>query len=623
MLATGFVLGIGVTSVVYWLIMVPNSSDQGVEVIAPVPQSTSEQLAREHSEPADVSGSRQSPVAAISSLHDLANIDSAFERGLALWIFLADSNESQAARLLSQSQEISSYIVRNDIQRTIVKRLAQLNPKRAFSELRELGSQSHPGQFVSIIFQDWSRSNLDEAVAYAQTSSIDWKDTALRAILEERKDLSEQVLRSIARDLGNEQVVDEAITQRKFDDAIENPGIAWNELIADLQNDPQHRYNILQVASAWVEKSGLSVLDQISQSLTNLETRQHVIRQILFDVAYTNPRGALQYALTIQNDTHNSIITGVIRNWARTDPQSAFAAASEVEENSIRRALEKQVAQTWAHNEPREVLKGIGALPEHARESAIISALGTIAAESPKEAALLVARLENGSAKTNAATNVVRNWANQDHKAALDWILNEPGVEDIRSQILGPIMHTLVEVDPQLAMDTALSQPIAKGEGGQWRGMGIGLEFNVISSLAYADMDRAIEMLPKVREGITKTQAYSVVSGALIQNGEVDKALDIVQKAPESERTNLYGIVTTSWAANDPEGLLGSMDRLPSKEIKSQAALVLVSFSQFNQFDSGLSDEQIEQAKKFLTDEDAKSLEKREANMLEFFQGGN
>lgn len=622
-LVIGFAFGIGAAIAVYLLIVVPKANEGLEEIVAPISQAISEAVAREHIEPPEDSHSSHSPVSAISSLDDLANIGSAFERGQALWSFLADSNESQAARLLSQSQDVSPYRVRHDIQRAIVKRLAHLNPKRALSQLRGMEEQSFPGQFVQIIYRDWSRSNLDEAVAHAQTMNIDWKAIALITIVEERTDLSVQVLRSIARDLGNEQAVDDVLSQRKFDEAIENPEIAWDEWVVDLQNDPRHLHNMLQVASAWVEKSGLSVVDQISQSLTNLETRHYVVREVLFEASNTDPQGALGYALTIENDPHNSIVSRVIRSWARSDPQSALGAASQVEKNSERRELEREVVQSWARNDPHEVLKGIDALPEHARDSAITSAVGWIAAESPREAALLVARMESGSAKTNAATSVAVNWTNQDHSAALDWILNEPGVEEQRAKMLSSVMHKLVQADPQLAMETALAQPIAKGEGSPWIGMGIGLEFNVISSLAYSDVDKAIELLPKVRKGMTKTQAYSVVSGALIEHGDVDKALDMVKQVPESERTDLYQIVASSWAAQDPEGLLNSMDRLPSKEIRSQAALVLVSLNQFHQFESILTDEQIEQAKKFLTDEDVKALEESEANMLKFFEVNN
>ena len=76
--------------------------------------------------------------------------------------------------------------------------------------------------------------------------------------------------------------------------------------------------------------------------------------------------------------------------------------------------------------------------------------------------------------------------------------------------------------------------------------------------------------------------------------------------------------VAAAWAGSDPEGVLNSMDRFPSDEIKSRAALVIVSY---NQFQKNLTDEQIEEAKTFLTEEDAKTLEKGPAGMFELLQG--
>lgn len=619
LVALVFLLGVGASSAVYWLIVAPEGQDQVASADAPILLDAEKTETYEEVDTREVENSLQSSIPEVRNLDDLMKIASAFEQGLALRILLADANEAQTAELLAETKDIPSNSIKYDFQTAIVQRLAQINPRRAVAQIRKLSSQSYPGRYVSSIFTEWSRSNLDEAVAHARTMSNDWKESALTGILQERTDLSDEVLLSIARDLGNEQIAVAAITQKKIEDAIGNPEKAWNELVIDLQHDSQHMWSIARVASAWVEKEGLSVLDQISQSLTNMELRQHVVRRVLDDIAHDDPEGAFKYALTLESDPHNSITRNLMRTWARSDPRSALATASEIEKNSLRRDMEKTAAESWAQNEPREVMEDINTLPAHVRESAIASAIGRIAHASPKEAAVLVAGMENGAARISAASSVASTWAYQDHKAALDWILNEPTIEEIRPHMLRTIMYRLVQIDPKLAMDTALSQPIEKGEGAMWTGMGeIGMELNVIASLAYSDLEKAIELLPQVREGPTKVQAFSMVSGAMIRNGDVDEALNMIQQVPESERAGLYTAVAGSWAGHDPEGMLNSMDRFPSKEIKSKAAAMLV---QFNRFQKNLTDEQVETAKKYLTEEDAKALEDGEAGMLNLLQG--
>lgn len=614
LLGLAFLLGIGSASAVYWILVAPTSNDQLADDGAKSPSVQASPVNYEKSTRKNVASAATPEKIVLQDLDDLDQIKSSFERGLALRNLLSNSDEAQVADFLTQSQDLFSNNQRYSIQNVVIRRLAQLNPKRALRHLREMKERHYPGQFVGIVYQEWVHSNLDEAIAHARTLEDDWKDSALRVIVQERKDLSAEVLKSIARDLGNEQIAVTAIAHQKLEDAIGDPERAWSELAVDMQDDRENIWVILRVASTWVEQSGLSVLDQIDQSLTNSETRQWVLRNVLEDVAAAEPVEAFRFALKIENDQYNMIISNVVRMWARSDPRSAITAASEIEKRSLRREMEEQVVNTWASEKPREVLDGIDALPEHLHATAMSRALGEIARESPEEAVGVVVSLESGPARMSAAMSVTQNWAYQDPEAALDWILNEPSIEDLRRQLLSRILYSIVRTNPELAMSAALSQPIEEGENGQWGN--VGLEATVISNLAYSDLDKAIELLPQVRKGQTKLQTYQMVSGALIRNGDIEEALAMAQQFPESDRNEFYIAVAGAWAQSDPEGLLNSMNRLPTKEAKSSAAMSLITY---NHYQKTLTEEQIEDVRKFLTDEDAKALEEGEAHMLRGF----
>ena len=186
----------------------------------------------------------------------------------------------------------------------------------------------------------------------------------------------------------------------------------------------------------------------------------------------------------------------------------------------------------------------------------------------------------------------------------------------MRSELLSSIMYNLVRADPELAMSTALAQPIdeEKSGFGMFGRGGMGMELSVISTLAFSDVDKAIELLPRVREGPTKLMSYQMVAQSLLMEDEIDKAFNMVQQVPESDREKLYQAISTSWVATDPKGMLNSMDRFPSKEDRSRAAALLVST---NQYSKTLSDEQIEEAKKHLTDEHARAIEKGDLEVLQ------
>ena len=615
LLTLAFLLGIGTASAVYWLLVAPGSTGQLVDS---VPQSPSTQLdepiTNENIELSEISVQNETAAKTVRNLDDLNDIKSAFERGLALRTLLADSNESQVVDLFAQALDLPPTATGYGKQVAVVQRFAHLNPRRALSVVLAQDRQEYNvWQFVESIFREWSHSNLDEAVAHARTIDEDFKHSVLSVMLQERTDLSEETLLAIARDLGNEQVAVSAIARQKIEEAIGDPEKAWNELAVELQDDMDHWWTIARVASAWVEQSGLSVLDQISHSLTNLSVRQLVISNVLSDAANSDPAGAFRYALTIENDQYNQAVLNVLNSWAGSDPQSALAAVSEIDKRSLRKLLEESVVRTWAYNKPRVVLESLASLPEHVQRTAISSALSVIARSSPEEAAQFVTTLESGPIRKAAASSVAHAWINEDHEAALDWILNEPANEEIASQLLQGVLYNLVRIDPQLAMSTALSQPIADSGNDVRLGTGMGLELNVISSLAYSDLDTAIELLPQVREGATRQSAYQTITRAMIHDGEIDDALEMVRQAPQSDRTSLYMALASAWAGSDPEGLLNSMDRLPSKEVKSRAAMSLVSY---NRFQRTLTDEQLETAKKFLTAEDEKKLEESDENVI-------
>ncbi|MCY3883754.1 MAG: hypothetical protein OXG24_02440 [Gammaproteobacteria bacterium] len=607
-LSIGFILGIGIASAIYLLPMRQGNSD-------PKADATSE-ISGDASTPVGIEGtagdvapiSSWLPIVAVRNLDELNRLNSFFDQELALRILLADSNEVQVAELLQQSQDLPSTNRKYHVQRAVIQRFTQLSPTQALSQVLEMSKDSVPLQLVVQIFREWSHTDLDEAVAHARTLQERLRESVLRTIIDERKDLSADTLRSIAQELGDEQVAVTFIAERRIEEAKENPETLWNELVIDMQDDSRHIWSLARVASAWVEKSGLGVMDQIADSLTNSQARKTVVLTVLNDAAYYDPAGAFSYAMTIENDHSNATIGSVTRVWASSDPQSALSAVTEVQHGPLRRELQETIVRTWAREKPRELMISIDGLPDLVRSTALSSVLSEIAGDYPKEAASLVVKMEAGAAKAEAASGVVSSWSYRDPKGALDWVLNEPAIQEFRPVLLETVLDSLVEADPELAMDTAVAQPISDKRGP------IGMEYIVISNLSRQDLNKAIELFPQVRAGFTKQLALQTINGALIRIGKIDDAFAMVEGLPESERQKPYMDLASSWAGSDPEEMLNSMNRFPSEDVRSKAAMELLTI---NQFQKSLTDEQVAMAKKFLSDEDTKSFEKGGVRTIE------
>ena len=539
----------------------------------------------------------------IQTLSDLNQFKSPLERSVALHELSINADEQQVLKLLEESMDIASQH-QLQTQSVLIQRLAQLNPHQALTQVESLGVR-FPAGLVSAVFGEWAHTNVDEAVSHASSLEENKKYATMARILLERTDLSDEKRIQIAKQLGNEQYAIDLIMQEKVSDSSFDPEKAWNELVGQVQGDFRQSRILSDLAIRWVEQSGVEVLDQITESITNSQTRTNILLSVLRAVAESDPNKAFQYAKSIENDPHDAIVSNVVRQWARLDPKAALDAASQIEQRGLRRRLEESAVRTWAYRKPHDVLGDLDSLEDRLHETAISSAVSAMAQQNPNSAAEFVAGMANSTSKTVAATSLVQSWSSQDPESALEWVLNEPGVQDAKSQLLPRIIYQVAIADPQIAMDTALGQPINEGA--------TGLEATVIAMLASSDFDKALEFLPQVRDGPTKIAAYGSIGGRYIENGETEKALNLAQQLPESSRTGYLQALMPSWAISDPKGLLNSMDRLPSDEIKSKAAMILTAY---NRWEKNLTDEEIEQLKNFLTEEDAEDLEKGNLNSI-------
>lgn len=94
--------------------------------------------------------------------------------------------------------------------------------------------------------------------------------------------------------------------------------------------------------------------------------------------------------------------------------------------------------------------------------------------------------------------------------------------------------------------------------------------------------------------------AYSTVGISLIQKGETRQAINLANQLPKDEQKNFYGSLSSTWAWQDPKGLLNAFDEFPSAEIKSRVAL---SISMLNTTTNIYTDEEIASIEKYMTEE--------------------
>ena len=577
--AIGLVAGTVLATVVFMAL--PSSSNQSGESLADG-QSFSSDANDEQTRVNKKSGVESSND--FGDLSDISTIESTFERSYKLHGFLMGADESQLIGYLTQSSNIAAPSVREQFQSAVAQRLAEFNPQSALKSIRSL-TNGQDQALLGTVFGEWSRSDLDGALAQAKSLSESERLTALGGILSSRSDLSDSLKQQIARQLGHEQYAMQTQSSATVASSGGDPRDAWNALVNDSYEDIAQIGSLVQIAQSLVQQNGMEALDWIRNSLIDDTVLEATVRSVLHHVALSDPQSAFRQAQSLTRDSQDVALPTIVEMWARSNPLVAMDTLSNLKNATQRNRLQTTLFRAWADNDPQNLFDNLERLPEAIRSKAEQQAMLAVARTAPSDAVAYLADLPAGDRQRDLALEIAEHWSNLDVYAALDWVLSDQITsESTRRRALTEVLRNLVDVDPTLAFQTALKQePLSK--------YGRGLEAMVIEQIAQSDIETAISLLSQVREGHTKLHAYIAAGRALVQNGGYDRALRLGQQLPTEDQSRYRHSVMWSWAESDPEGLLASLDELPSEDAKTQAAMGLI-MSNFRT--NALSDEQMQ-----------------------------
>lgn len=612
-MSTGFVLGIGVTAALFLVFsfLLERDSSEPLTSESKAPVVDTEQAETGESEPSESSSvpTQELSIAApasvsLNELDQLARIDNDFERTRALYSLLEHATEEQLYALLEDSPRVD-FLFRAAVQRALIHKLTTIDLRSALKQIDSL-EDSDSEELVKSVFGHWARVDLDEAIG--QTKSLDQMDrwAALRGIFSSRTDLSKDARMRLGEELGESQFVQVWNSLLQEEELTKNPEEAWYEIVEKAQNDNMQLSLLDSIAEAWFREDGLEVVDKIVDSISNQQTETNILLSVFLSAAETDPQGALNRALELESDPYSVIVSSVVNTWASSDPKSAVEALTALEPGSVRERLLNSVMQTWARNrDPFVMLEELGGMSEELQLLGNQAALFAIAFESPEKASELIGILPDSDGKNSVASAIARTWSQKNPIEALQWVLNSSDLETYRQDLLDTILRNLAAEDPELAMETALAQPTDSES--------IGLEATVVSSIAGTNVNKAIELLPQVRDGVSRVYAYGSVGMALIANGDANEALELAADIEESERDTYFRLLTLAWSGTNPEQLYETIDQFPSDKSKSNAAAIL---TLMHRMSPTLSDEQAEELKKYLSEEDKEEIEKGGMGLL-------
>ncbi|MYC25352.1 MAG: hypothetical protein F4X56_05475 [Gammaproteobacteria bacterium] len=526
---------------------------------------------------------------------------SAYERRIEIFSWILALDERRLVDWLEQSVSLHwevSAKARSDFQAILLIRLTSYNPNAALN-FALARSDPERAEFVETVFFEWALADLNVAIAQAVSIEEELQRSALLGILEATDSRTIDEHREIAKKLGAEIYATTYHLQKLLQSSPENPKETWFQAVALAGLNQEHYQILTQLAASWVDASGIRVLEEVIASMTHIEMRAAVTQAVLVAIAKSMPDQAFKFALTLTSDNREYVARSVVEVWAEQDPHVALEAVALVPPGQFRSDLEFSAVLQWIHSDPREVLVQLQEVPVSTRESAVTEAIYLIAQDAPNEAASLVTQVDE-ELQWQARDILLESWINQDFEAAIDWAENSESIKtDDRPYVLHDLANKAFWIDPNRAFQIA-RQVSLLGEST------VGTEAMIIGRIANSDLSLALELLPQVRAGDTKTQAYVSVASTLIEKGDTQKALSLGSQLPESDQNNFLVDLGQRWGSRNITSLLKDMEHFPTNEVRSKIAL---SLTRMHRSYPSFTDAQIEELESYLSAEDKASLE--------------
>ena len=518
-------------------------------------------------------------VNSIDDLEHFNRFDAHFERSLALQMLIADANESTLRRHLNRSKNLQSESLKEEVQDTVIQRIAVINPRSSLTLVEALPTHRR-NALVSIVFLEWSMSNLDQAIEHAQTLGEETKNQAIASIVRARDDLSVDELRNVARRLDGEWIALEVMSEnRTYDELIQDPESEWNDFV-NVNSENVHNFDDARskmfafIVRSWIEKDGLEAITTLLESVPHHWLMTQPWIEVLDELVETDTQLALDIAVRVKEITYQNreLAEYVIVRWAESNPQKALDATLPLEARMLRKNLQKRVMETWAEADPYALLTSVEILTEDVQDLAREVSAIAIVKTAPQDAMEIVEQISDLDLHDEVRELMVAEWAKHDIVQTLEWIQSDPRVAHNQDTLKDRAFRELAQHDPQFAFETAKSMPVnAEGEG---------MEAHVIEWLALSDMDTAVAMLPLARKGVTQFKAYDMViaisSFDLDTNSNRSVELFIEQAELGEFNRNAWSLRHLSISA--PHRLFASLEKLPPGEWQAGAARSLLRY---------------------------------------------
>ncbi|MXZ43827.1 MAG: hypothetical protein F4Z01_02450 [Gammaproteobacteria bacterium] len=493
------------------------------------------------------------------------------------WIFTSDVKQSElhhvlrALKTLDQPQ-LMDLIEKSStqtwtprlysVQEMLVELLLQNSPRETLTSLEPF-PEHRRHSLLQLVFTHWSTVNFEEAISAAAELPQPDMNVAIRAVFEQRSDLSSQDYSSTAKKIDFESHFDEWEQELViFEILDQDPSKAFETLSQDEIDDRLQIDLYRQVVEKWFQYDGWNILTL----LYDAPLRDGVSKELFEMVAEQDRVAALNFISNVDESRRHRFGYWLLDGWIRHSREEAFQAVLDFPKSSFRNLMLRTIVSEWGREEPSSVLNRLLEIPRLYRGDVLTAAASQFAREDPMQALERIEAFRSvpGANVDRAAEMVIVSWADAAPENAVDWVLtNSQEGSRKRIELLNQILYFYTRIDPERAMTIAVEE--IKPENSWY-----GLERGVIIALVHEKrLDTAMELLNKIQDELLLANTATEVGVALVEANRMDDTLSLAELVPEAQRVNYFYGIATRMRGDRTSDLLDLIEKLPSAELQT------------------------------------------------------
>ena len=512
------------------------------------------------------------------ALAEFAETKSTFHRNKLLFSLLDGANHPDLQEILAKSESIERISYRIALQTAAIRKLATIDPVHALRWIA-VRPKTQRGPLLERVFQEWSMTNLHDAVQSAMSLTRRESQIALGAILSTRTDLPVADIIAIGSELGHEEIALQRISKSQTLRLVQDPSSAWEFLVNDGIDDSMQLDLLKLVASAWKERDGFDVLLQ-AQALFPNKNQISALTAVVEAIVGTDIESAFAYLRTQSRAARGALPIALATVAARVDPNIALSQIAQWSDDPVHLHLQKSVANTWARSDPRAMLGQFENLPQVTRVEAAQIAFTRLAYESPEDA-IEYMEATKGYFRSGGfiALIIAQQWSRADPEAALEWSLSYSEENtDLRRAFVQRVFRSFVSSNPQRALE--LVQDFEELTSSRIHVTQA--DYDVVWELTrMGRIDDAIALLPRLDDH-PRHFAIDELGHALVRAGDPYGAMELGIDIPSLDApligpATYFTRIFDAWATRDSQHLFQSLGSFTSPVLRSMAAKELIS----------------------------------------------